>query len=136
MDILRTEHKVVAFEVNGDDWKGEPIVQTIYDYDLRVDPIVNKPCFYINSSSLILLPSNASISFGCFVVFLFDENEKIPTVEELLIFAEEGRDLINDVLASKVEDGIGLSNIEILPINKHEAKAIFTKLVLIGYRLN
>jgi hypothetical protein len=86
MTSFHSEPKVVAFEIEGSNFTGEPIVQTNYNYDLHIDVLVNKPSFMVNSTSQILFPSNDRIMFGCFAAFFFEDKKIVPSAEELLEF--------------------------------------------------
>ena len=136
MTPFHSESKVIAFEIEGSNLTGKPIVQTKYDYDLYIDISVSKPSFMVNSTSQILFPSNDRIMFGCFAAFLFEDKEVIPSVEELLEFVYEGINMINKELSDKLKLETNISEIKIESINEETVLPHLKKLVLSGYRLN
>lgn len=132
MKIIYKESKVIAKEIQGSDFTGEPFVQTSYGFDLRLDELVNKPAFMVNTTSQILFPSNDRILFGCFEAFFFDDQKKLATVEELWHLVCEATDTINQLLRSETN----FSSISLQPPEKNAILPILKSLVLGGFRLN
>jgi hypothetical protein len=56
MKTIHKETRVIAKEIEGSDFLGDPVVQTSYNFDLKLDEIVNKPAFMVNTISLYPFP--------------------------------------------------------------------------------
>jgi hypothetical protein len=126
------ELRVINFEIEGSDFTGESISQTIYNFDLKIHEIVHKPAFMVNTSSQILFPSNDRILFGCVVAYFFDDQNEIPSTELLWDLVTEARDLVNLELESKTNS----EGTSIQTPNKAAILPQLKMLILGGFRLN
>lgn len=132
MNILRKELRNVDFQIEGSDLKGEPISQTTYDFDLKIDELLNKPAFMVNTTSQVLFPSNDRILFGSFVAFFFDEKNTVPSAEQLWDLVLEAFDMINNELQMKAN----INYISLQSPKKQKTLERLKILVLSGFRLN
>jgi len=126
------ETRLIAYEVEGSNLKGEPLVQTKYDFALIIDAQKNKPAFMVNTGSQVLFPSNDRIMFGCFEAFFFDDKNIVPTVEQLWKLVREAYVTISEELRVK-------TNLYHISVESPDKKSIMPQLralVLSGFRLN
>jgi hypothetical protein len=136
MNVIRKETNVIEFRIEGVDFLGDPLVQTIYDFAFKIDPIVNKPSFMINSTSQIIYPSNDRILFGCYCVFIFDNKKIMPTLAELTQCCMEGEKLINNCLANQLEEKTDLPIFKIQPFEQALYSSQLNDLIISNSRLN
>jgi hypothetical protein len=132
MMTIHKETRVIAKEIEGSDFLGDPVVQTSYNFDLKLDEIVNKPAFMVNTISQILFPSNDRIIFGCFEAFFFDNPENVPTVDQLWNFVYEASETITQNLRSETN----IYSISLQPPDKGVILPLLKQIMLGGFRLN
>lgn len=127
-----TEVKTIEFELDGSDLTGEPISQSIYNFDLKIDELAGKPAFMVNTTTQILFPSNDRVLLGCFVAYFFDDPVDVPTADSLWKLVEKAVGYINSELES-------LSNRDDMSIQAPDQSSVtdqLRELVLSGFRLN
>lgn len=132
MKPTKKEIRLVAIEIEGPSLVGRPVIQTKYSVDLKIEELINKPAFMVNTQSMIIFPSNDNIIFGCFEAFFFEDKNNVPTAEDLWVLVCEAEASISKELQAKTN----FSKMSLQPPDKKTLFPVLQSLVINGFRLN
>lgn len=136
MNYLHKEVRFLEKEIVRGSPSGDSIIQTRYDFELRIDPLGRSPALMINTFTRVLYSEVEAIaSFGCMAVFFF-ENENQITIEIIVKLTKEIKPEIDDIFKEKCSPEFNLPVYEIEQINEKREYPKLKKLVLSGFRSN
>lgn len=104
MELLRKEAGVIELTIQGNCNGPHATMQTDYNYELIVDPLLNKPAFVLNAEAKILYSPQDHILFKAFVIFIYDQSEEGDQLSgsELKAAAREGRSIMNTLMHGRL----------------------------------
>lgn len=138
MELLKKEIGIIELKKVGTSYRRRPFVKTDYDYELTVDPLLNKPAFVLRALSEVIFSGKDYIVFNCFVIYILQYNEgaNIISVEDLWKLIRDGIMSMTDLLNDQLRPIANISGIKLAPLKHHEEKKILSKLIITAFRLN
>jgi hypothetical protein len=139
MELLKKEIGIIELKKEGTFHSYKPFIKTDYDYELIVDPLLNKPAFVLRSLSEIIFSGEGYIFFNCFVVYVLEYKEAVDTIsaEDLWKLTQDGilsmTDLLNKKLQPITDD---TKEIKLTPLKHGEEQEVLNKLIVTAFRLN
>ncbi|WP_118972972.1 hypothetical protein [Taibaiella koreensis] len=138
MELLRKEAGVIELTIQGNCSGQRTAMETDYNYELIVDPLLNKPAFVLNAEARILFAQEDHILFKSFVIYIFDQEQEGDALhgKDLKAIALDGRERMTELL----RDGLGPMQMNrqfILPEpDEATERDTLDTLVAAGMRLN
>jgi hypothetical protein len=138
MELLKKEIGIIELKKEGTFYSHKPFVKTDYDYELIVDPLLNKPAFILRSLSEIIFSGEDYIIFNCFVIYILEYKEGVDTVsaEDLWKLIQDGILSMTDLLNEKLQPITDAKEIKLSPLKHKEEQEVLNKLVVTAFRLN
>jgi hypothetical protein len=137
MELLKKEIGIIELKKAGAVYSHRPFIKTDYDYELTLDPLLNKPAFVLRALSEIIFSGKDYIIFNCFVIYIlqYDGGNTI-SVEDLWKLTQDGITSMTSLLIDQLQPIANLSGIKLAPLKHHEEKKVLSKLILTAFRLN
>jgi hypothetical protein len=138
MELLKKEIGIIELKKEGTLYNHKPFVKTDYDYELIVDPLLNKPAFILRSLSEIIFSGEDYIIFNCFVIYILEYKEGRDTVsaEDLWKLTQDGILSMTDLLNDQLRPVTNTTGIKLTPLKQHEELEVLRKLIITAFRLN
>lgn len=137
MELLKKEIGVIDLKKAGTAYSHRPLVKTDYDYELTLDPLLNKPAFILRARSEIIFSGKDYIIFNCFVIYILQYNgDNSISVIDLWKLTQDGITSLTDLLIDRLQPMVNLSGIKLTPLKYHEEKSVLSKLIITTFRLN
>lgn len=136
--MLKKEIGIIDLKKAGTFYSHKPFVTTDYDYELTLDPLLNKPAFVLRALSEIIFSGKDYIIFNCFVIYILQYNEhgNIISVQDLWKLIQDGILSITVLLNDQLQPITNITGIKLTPLKHHEEKEILRKLIITAFRLN
>jgi hypothetical protein len=138
MELLKKEIGIIELKKAGTFYNRKPLVKTDYDYELTLDPLLNKPAFILRALSEIIFSGKDYIIFNCFVIYILQYNGggNTVSVEDLWILIQDGISSMADLLNDQLLPITNITGIKLAPLKQQEEKEILRKLIITAFRLN
>lgn len=137
LELLKKETGIIELTLQGKKYGKKPFIQTDYDYELLVDPVLNKPAFILRSDTQIIYSSEDYIQFKSFAVYVFEsEDNMLIKGDDLWKMAMDGRQSMNELLHSKLNTLSAINGINLSPLEYISEVPILKQLIIAAFRLN
>lgn len=138
MELLKKEIGIIELTKEGVLYNHKPFVKTDYDYELIVDPLLNKPAFILRSLSEVIFSGKDYIIFNCFVIYILEYRAGGDTVsaEDLWKLIQDGILSMTDLLNNQLRYVTNTSGIRLTQLKRHEELEVLKRLIVTAFRLN
>lgn len=138
MELLKKELGIIELKKEGTFYNHKPFVKTDYDYELIVDPLLNKPAFILRSLSEIVFSSEDYIVFNCFAIYILEYKEGKDTIssEDLWKLTQDGILSMAGLLRDQLQPVTDTARIKLTQLKYHEELEVLRKLIITAFRLN
>jgi hypothetical protein len=138
MELLKKELGIIELKKEGTFYSHKPFVKTDYDYELIVDPLLNKPAFILRSLSEIIFSGEDYIIFNCFVIYILEYKEggDIISAEDLWKLTQDGILSMTGLLHEQMQSITTTMGIKLTPLKHQEELEVLKKLIITAFRLN
>lgn len=138
MELLKKEIGIIELKKAGTSYNRKPFVKTDYDYELTIDPLLNKPAFVLRALSEIIFSGKDYIIFNCFVIYILQYNDGVNAISvgDLWKLIQDGISSMTNLLNDQLQPITNSSGIKLTPLKHSEEKKILSKLIITAFRLN
>jgi hypothetical protein len=138
MELLKKEIGIIELKKAGALYSHKPFVKTDYDYELTIDPLLNKPAFVLRALSEIIFSGKDYIIFNCFAIYILQYSEEVNviSVEDLWKLIEDGILSMTNLMNDQLQPIANIGEIKLAPLKHYEEKKILSRLIITAFRLN
>lgn len=137
MELLKKEAGVIELTIRGDCYGKQSQMQTDYNYELVIDPLLNKPAFVLNVEAQIIFSQEDYVVFKSYVIYIFDHTEgQLWGGHELHEVAKDGRNCMNTLLHSRLNPLRIARQLDLPEPDEATETSTLEQLLAVGLRLN
>lgn len=138
MELLKKEIGIIELTKEGTSYNHKPFVKTDYDYELIIDPLLNKPAFILRALSEVTFSGKDFIIFNCFVIYILEYKEAGDTIsaQDLWKLTQDGILSMADLLSDQLRFVTNTVEIKLTPLKQYEELEVLNRLIITAFRLN